>query len=174
MLVSLSDVVAPAVLAREVVQARREAGVQALVGGGEGVVELLWTAGTDDRGGDDRILEHPGDGHLRHRHAGLGCERAQHFDRGQLALVPVALSIARAGSRVREARARQRTSIGTMLAREQAARDRVVRDHAQTFLGAEREELALDLAEEQVVARLYTVKATRPRRSLWPSARATW
>src|SRR5213080_3611231 len=42
---------------------------------------------------------------------------------------------------------------------EEAARDRVVRDHAQAFLGAERKQLALDLAEEQVVARLHAVEA---------------
>src|SRR5207237_708811 len=52
-----------------------------------------------------------------------------------------------------------RAGLAAMLAREQAARDRVVRDHAQTFLGAQREELALDLAEEQVVAGLHAVEA---------------
>ena len=62
--------------------------------------------------------------------------------------MPVALPIARAGRRVREARALLRRLVAVVLAREQAARDRVVRDHAQPFLGAEREELALDLAKE--------------------------
>src|SRR6476646_10203600 len=67
----LADVVAPPVFAREVVQTRLEALVQSLVDGGERVVELLGTAGADDRRRDDRILEHPRDGHLGHRHAGL-------------------------------------------------------------------------------------------------------
>src|SRR5882724_6967321 len=121
--VSLSaDVVAPAVLPRELVQTGLEALVEALVGGGERVVELLGAAGPDDRRGDDRILEHPGDGHLRHRHAGLGGERTKRLDGVELALAPVAIAIPRAGSRVREARACHRAGLAAMLAGEEAAR----------------------------------------------------
>src|SRR2546422_4540818 len=154
-----ADVVAPAVLAREVVQASLEPGVEALVDGGERVVELLRAAGPEDRRGDDRILQHPGDGHLGHRHPGVRRERAQRVEGLELAVVPVALSVARAGRRVRKARARHRTGLAVVLAGEEAARDRVVRDHAQTLLGAEREQLALELAEEQVVAGLHALEA---------------
>src|SRR6266540_5802071 len=126
-----ANVVAPAVLARELVQARLEAAVEALVDGGEHVVELLRSAGADDRRGDDRILQHPGDGHLDHRHSGLRGERAEGLHGLELALVPVTLPVARAGRRVREARARHRAGLAPMLAGEEAARNRVVGDHAQ-------------------------------------------
>src|SRR5439155_3258100 len=91
--------------------------------------------------------------------ARFGGERPERLDGLELALAPVAIAVARAGRGVCEARARHRAGLAAMLAREQAARDRVVRDHAQTFLGAQREELALELAEEQVVAGLHAVEA---------------
>ncbi len=51
-----------------------------------------------------------------------------------------------------------------MLAREEASRQRVVRDDADALGLAERQQLALDLAEEQVVARLDGVEARQPLR----------
>src|SRR5438128_12175657 len=86
-----ANVVAPAVLARELVQARLEAAVEALVDGGEHVVELLRSAGADDRRGDHRILQRPGDGHLDYRQAGLRGERAEGLHGLELALAPVTL-----------------------------------------------------------------------------------
>src|SRR5262249_47770543 len=59
-----ANVVAPAVLAREVVQPPLEVETEALVGRGERVVELIGAAGADDRRGDDGVLQHPGHGHL--------------------------------------------------------------------------------------------------------------
>ena len=50
-----------------------------------------------------------------------------------------------------------------MLAREQPARDRVVGNHAQPLFRAQREQLALDLAEEQVVAGLHGVEPRQPQ-----------
>src|SRR2546428_118985 len=154
-----ANVVAPAVLARELVQARLEAAVEALVDGGEHVVELLRAAGADDRRRDDRVLQHPGDGHLDPRHSGLRSERAEGLPGPELALVPVTLPVARAGRRVREARARHRAGLAAMLAGEEAASHRVVSDHAQSLLRAEREQLALDLAVEKVVAGLHAGEA---------------
>ena len=46
-----------------------------------------------------------------------------------------------------------------MLAGEQAAGDRIVGDHADLLLGAQREQLALDLPVEEVVAGLHRVQA---------------
>src|SRR5207245_7506148 len=86
-------------------------------------------------------------------------ERPERLDGLELAFAPVAIAVARAGRGVREARAGHRACLAAMLAREQAAGDRVVRDNAQTFLGAQREQLALDLAEEQVVAGLHALEA---------------
>jgi hypothetical protein len=51
-----------------------------------------------------------------------------------------------------------------VLARQQAARDRVVGDDAHAFLEAEREHFPFDLAEEQVVAGLHAVQPRQPER----------
>ena len=62
-----------------------------------------------------------------------------------------------------------------VLAGEQAAGDRVVGDDADALLAAQRQELAFDLAEEQVVAGLDGIESHQiPSASLRPSARATW
>ena len=53
---------------------------------------------------------------------------------------------------------------GVVLARQQAAGDRVVRDHPESLLRAQREELALNLAEQQVVAGLHRVEAHQAAR----------
>ena len=49
-----------------------------------------------------------------------------------------------------------------MLARQQAAGERVVGDHPDALLGAQRQQLALDLTEQQVVAGLDAVEPGRP------------
>ena len=50
-------------------------------------------------------------------------------------------------------------AVAIVLAGEQAAGDRVVGNHPDALLAAEREQLALELAEQQVVARLHAVEA---------------
>src|SRR5215468_3407176 len=73
--------------------------------------------------------------------------------------MPVALPVALARRRVREARARHGPGLPSVLAREESACDRVVRDHAQPLFRTEGEQFALDLAEEEIVARLDRVEA---------------
>src|SRR4030095_8337300 len=84
-------------------------------------------------------------------------ERPQRLHGLELALAPVALLVACRGRAEREACPRCGTALPTMLPRQKAARERVVGDHAEPFFLTEREQIALGLAEEQVVAGLDAV-----------------
>ena len=57
-----------------------------------------------------------------------------------------------------------------MLAREQTTGDRVVGDHADAFVEAEREQLAFELAEHEVVSRLHGVEAREAERGTLPES----
>ena len=122
------------------------------------------------------VGQHPRHRQLRQRHAGLGGQRPQRLDRLELALVPVAVLVASRRRRPSVNRVPSgRRRLARVLAGEQPARDRVVRDHPDALLRAQRQQLALDLAEEQVVARLHRVEAheaAAPRCAR--CARATW
>ena len=50
--------------------------------------------------------------------------------------------------------------VGFVLAAQQAARQRIIGDDAEALLRGERQQLALDLAEQQTVARLDGDRAT--------------
>src|SRR5262249_11367936 len=89
-------------------------------------------------------------------------EARQVFDRFELGLVPVALAVQLAGLAEGEARARRRRLQRAVLAGEEAARQRVVHDDAQTLVAAERQQFGLDVPEKEVVARLHAVVAGQP------------
>ena len=137
----------------EVVELGFQVGRERCLGRSQALGELLGAARAHDRGGDGGIGEHPADRHGRHADPGLGREPAQRLDRGELALVPVALLVARPGRSQREARALRRRA-RLVLARQQAAGQRVVGDDADPLLARQRQQIALERAEEEVVARL--------------------
>src|SRR5260370_7590517 len=62
-------VVAPAVLAGDLVQAGLERGVERLLGGRDRIVELIGAARTHDRRGDAGLGQHPGQGEAGRREA---------------------------------------------------------------------------------------------------------
>ena len=117
------------------------------------------------------MREDPGHRHPRERDSRRGRQRAEGFHRRELTLVPVALRVAAGRGAEREAGPGGRARLVTVLAGEQAAGERVVRDHAEPVRLAERQQFALDLAKEQVVARLHGVKA-RHAQDLAPAQRA--
>src|SRR6185369_8857053 len=113
---------------------------------------------TDDRRRDGGIGEHPGQGETDQRDAGLVRDRLQRLDGRELALVPVAVLVPLRGRAERESRTGGGARVAAMLARQQPAGDRVVGDDGESVLAAERQQFALDLPEEQVVARLYRLE----------------
>jgi hypothetical protein len=58
--------------------------------GGDGVIQVVRLGGPNNRGGDDRFGEHPGQGHLRHRQAARLGQFADPLDRGQVVFLGVA------------------------------------------------------------------------------------
>ncbi|MNT00616.1 hypothetical protein D3C72_1350530 [compost metagenome] len=80
----------------------------------------------------------------------------------EAAIVPVAVLVHAAGGAEGEAGVLLGLGAGLVLAGEQAAGQRVVGNHAQALFGRERQQLALDLAEQQAVARLHRHEAREP------------
>ena len=143
----------------ELVELRLELGVERGIERGDVVGELLRPARPDDRRGDRRLRQHPRHREGGHRHAGVGRDRPQRVDGVELTVVPVARLVHRARGAEHEARAVGRRRLPIVLSGEQPTRERVVRDHADPLFLAQREQLPLDLAEQQVVARLHRLEA---------------
>src|SRR5438045_9575679 len=108
------------------------------------------------------MREHPRDRQLSERHARLLRQRSHGVDGRELALVPVALLVPLRRVAEREARARRRSGVAAMLARQEATGERVVRDDAHPFLLTERQKIALGLAEQEDGARLHAIEARPP------------
>src|SRR5204862_5487036 len=108
------------------------------------------------------MREHPRDRKLSERHARLLRQRSQRVHRRELALVPVALLVAVAGGAEREAGARRRSRVPAMLAGKKSARERVIRDDADAFVSAQREQIAFGLTKQQIEARLHALEARHP------------
>src|SRR5215831_8930288 len=153
-----------AVLVRVLIQPALQLVVDRELGGRQARAELLRAARPDDGRGDRLVGQHPGDREGDQAHPGLVGQPAEGLDRVELAVVPVAVLVHLPGGAEGEARAlRGRVGAG-VLAGQQAAGDRVVGDDADALLAAVREHFPLDLAEEQVVPRLYAVEAGQPQR----------
>jgi hypothetical protein len=141
-----------------------EVGVEGVRGGGQRCVQLPGVAGADDRGGDRLVGQHPGDRQGHDVHPGLVGELAHRLDGVEHPLVPVPVLVHRPGVAEREPGAVLGRRGPVVLAGQQPARDRVVGDNADAVLGAERQHLPLDLAEQQVVPGLHGVEAGKPQR----------
>src|SRR4051794_9710517 len=128
--------VAVAVLVGEGVELVLERRLEGLVGGGDAVGQLLGPAGAHDGRGDDRVGQHPADRQGSERQPGLVGQAAQRVDRVELAVVPVALLVDRPGATEREATLGRRL-LASVLAGEEPAGQRVVRDHAHALLLAQ-------------------------------------
>ena len=82
----------------------------------------------------------------------------------ELRVVPVAGAVRFSGPTAQgEARVRGGRRVGGVLAGQEAAGQRVVGDHADVLLAAQRKQFVLDLAEQHVVARLHALEAGRPQ-----------
>ena len=90
--------------------------------------------------------------------AGFVGELRQLIDGVEDVVVPVPILVHLPGVAEHEPRALVGRLRAVVLARQHAARDRVVRDHADALFEAEREHLAFELAEQQVVAGLHGVE----------------
>src|SRR5262249_17585819 len=133
--------------------------VEGELDGGEALIELFGFAGADDGRRDARLIEHPAHRDL-HQAFAARFEEIHEMPHGlELGVLPVTLAVEIAGGAEREARAGRRRGALLVTAAQKTARQRVVGDDAQTLIAAERQQLALDLAVEQVVARLHAVEA---------------
>src|SRR5262245_24300310 len=136
----VSAVCVPApVLGGEVIEATLQGGIELRVESLERLPQLLRAAGAHDGCGDGGVREHPGEGGGRERQPALRDHRAQRFDGRERALVPVAILVALGDAAQGEARARRRTRLPAVFAGEEAACERVVWNHGQAFLTAERQ-----------------------------------
>src|SRR4051794_23509154 len=154
----LAGGVAPAILDGRLIQPLLDVGVERRVERSQAVGQLVGPAGADDRGGDGRMGQHPRHGHGRHRRAGVAGQLAELIDRVELAVVPVAILIGRGRGAEREPRTLVGRGRTVVLPGQQPAGQRVVRDYADAFLLAQRQQLALDLAEQEVVAGLHRIE----------------
>lgn len=130
-------------------------------GGREGIGELFGAAGADDGCGDGWVGHDPGDGEGGEGEPGFGGDGAEFFDGLEHAVVPVSLLVDSSGGAEGETGAFLGSS-GAVLSGEEAPGEGVVRDDADTLLGAQRKELAFDFAEEEVVAGLDGIEACGP------------
>src|SRR5438874_3528399 len=156
---------------RQLVELAEHARLELDLGGGERVVELVRAAGADDGRRDRRVVHDPGHGECRRLEAGCFGDLQECIHRLELAVVPVAILVHRTRVRDGEARSRGRLATPLVLARQQPAGERVVWDDADAFFETERKELAFELAEQKVVARLHGVEP-RERQRLAAAERA--
>src|SRR6478609_8164409 len=141
-------------VAEDVVDLRHELGLELHAGGLDVLGDLLGTRGADQRGCDVRVLQHPGDGELGHRQAGLVGDRLEVLHSGQHVVVHEPLDHVGAALLVGGTRALRRLLAGLVLARQDALRDGAPHDLADAELLAGRHDLALDDAPQHGVLRL--------------------
>src|SRR5271165_2117185 len=156
--------VAHTVLMRELVQLALQIGVEREIDRCQAGVELVRPACPDDRRRNRLVGQHPGHREGHQADAGVAGQVLECVDGVELPVVPVAVLVDLPGVAEGEAGSFRRWRSAGMLARQQAAGDRVVGDDADAFLGTEREHFPLDLTEQQVVAGLDRVEAGQPQR----------
>ena len=116
------------------------------------------------------ILQHPGDGNLCKQEMALITKLLEVFNGFQLRLVPVAGLIELPGIVNCEAGVLLRRLPSMVASCEDTARERIVGNHADALIGGQGKQFGLDVAEENIVARLHAIEAhdvqcvTRPQR----------
>src|SRR4029079_13394628 len=132
--------VAVAVLGGEGIELILERRLERLVGGGHAVGQLVGPAGADDGGRVRRVGQHPADGQRGECHAGLVGHAPQGVHGVELAVVPVALLVHRAGPAKGEPTLGRRRRAG-VLAGEETPGEWVVGDDPHALLLAQRQQL---------------------------------
>src|SRR6266404_6345765 len=137
-----------------------EFAIELEIDGRQRVSQLVEAAGAKDRRGYHRICEYPGDRKLCQRLAAQVRDVTKFLDRFELALVPVPvlIHIAEFADLDREPSLVWHLVV-PVFAGQQAASERIERNDGQLFFLGKRQQLTLNLAEQQVVTRLYRDEA---------------
>src|SRR3954447_5843313 len=126
-------------------------GVKRELLGGDGVVEVLELGGADDRRRHPGLVQEPGEGHLRCRHAACGGDFGNAVDDGEVELRRIEAVSPGVGASA----CRQLLALARAVAGKEAAGERAPGQHGDPLIDALRDHLPLLLAVDEVVVVLH-------------------